>query len=316
MRLPPGTEAKFCYDLLHILIHTKVVKVHDLARKTVLYFLSTYLANNDDSGRNYTIADELCCWIDGLCATTLKDFYSVLQQALHQPYRFTLEFAKVWRDCFGDGAVPRMQFSSLMIQSLRLSNKVSSQFVLLYTQVATNSLLFHDDPIALATTIIEVCRQESLAGHGVYINQLDRFINELLQHKKSGKSGQWAALREHIQLLFSKDRHPLLRLLTKVKQCEPQARIMSSDDLSLLGWEDLTSLVRQASNPIISREDGWGKLSKELKCVLPSLILVRLQCCLPYESTFHDHSKNSHHHHFLCRNQRRRGVPALHFLLK
>lgn len=275
MRLPPGTEAKFCYDLLYIVIHTKIVKVHDSARKAVLHFLSLYLGNHDDSGRNPTTTNELSCWIDGLSAATLGDFHSVLQQVLHQPFRFTLDFANIWRDCFGNRAVPRMPFSSLMIQSLRLIHKVSSQFVLLYVQVATNSLLFYGNPIALATVIKEVYRQERLDGQSVYINRLDRIISELLLNGESDRSRKCVALNEHLQFLFSEDRHPLLRLINRVKQCKPRERILSSNDPLLLGWEDLTLLVRQGSNSIVSREYDQGAFSKELRSVLPALLLVR-----------------------------------------
>lgn len=277
LKLPPGTEAKFCYDLLHILVHTRVIKIHDSARNVVLHFLSSHLDNHDSSGRNPTIAHELSCWIDGLTADTLEDFHSVLQQALYQPFRFTLEFAKIWRDCFGN-TVPPMPFSPLMIQSLLLIKKVSPQFVILYTQVATNSLLFHSSPVDLATTIKELCRQERLDGQSIYINHLERLISF---HERSSGSRDFLAISEHLQSLFSEGRHPLLRLINQMCPCETSKKenMALIEGPTLLGWNDLATLIGQGSNLVAAHENERRKISKQLKSVLPALLLVRLQYC-------------------------------------
>ncbi|GAX15438.1 hypothetical protein FisN_8Lh261 [Fistulifera solaris] len=268
LRLPPGTEAKFCYDLLHILLHTKFVHVYDLAKKTVLYYLSAHLGNHGHSEQRSFVADEISCWIDGLSIATLSDFFSVLQQILQQPYHFTLQFAKIWLDCVGDKAVPRMPFTALMIQSLRLVHQLSSQYTLLYSQVATNALLFHNDPVALATVIKEVHRQEKLGGASVCIDRLVQLIDELFFNERSGESKQLITLGEHLESLFSSSRHPLLCLIQKVK-----IRTSLSISNPSLGWEDVSLLVRQCSNQMMWHETDRKALSNGLKSALPGLLL-------------------------------------------
>jgi hypothetical protein len=264
-------EAKFCYDLLHILLNTKFVRVYDLAKKAVLNYLSAHLGIQGDSEQRIFVVDEISCWIDGLSIATLGDFYSVLQQGLQQPYQFTLQFAKIWLDCVGDKAVPRMPFTALMVQSLRLVHQVPSQFTLLYSQVATNALLFHSNPIALATVIKELHRQEKLDGQSVCIDRLIRLIDEVFLNGGSCKSKQLIVLGEHLGSLFSCNRHPLLCLIQNVKK-----RASLSISNPSLGWEDISLLVRQCSNQMVWYENDRKALSNGLKSLLPGLLLVKL----------------------------------------
>ncbi len=272
---------------MQILIHTKIVRVHDLAKNVALHFLLSYLDNHDSSERSPTIMHELSCWVDGLSSGTLGDFYSVLQQALHQPFRFTLEFAAIWRDRFGNIAVPRVPFSPLIIQSLRLIRKVSPQFVVLFTQVATNSLLFHSSPVALATTIKEFCEQEKSEEQGTCIDHLDGFTSDLL-HEISSGSRTFRALNEHLQLIFPDGQHPLLRLINSVGKIIKRENIQSFDVPSLLSWKDLATLVRQGFNLVVSQHDDEGaRSSKQLESLLPALLLVSLQYCSLSVNPYH-----------------------------
>lgn len=146
--MSPAAQLKCCRDLLKIVLGTNSNLVWEISRELTIKHLSRMLATAEEY--------ELSCWIDGMTTETLNEFFTVLQNT--SGLGSLLLFANAWQQVRPGTTVPSLPASPLLIQALQFLPRASEEFATLVGQIAFKSLLFIENPIALAIFLQQACQ--------------------------------------------------------------------------------------------------------------------------------------------------------------
>jgi len=179
------------------MLTTKSKVVHDRCRQIVSRLLLQILQSRwVDTGSISSIEHECECWIDALTLDSLPEFCKLLHGVSENISALGIiaGIGDAWTQCHDLGP---FEFSLLLVASLNSPNP-SQPFSLLVGQVCTKSLLFHRNPLVLATLIysltqssevINVVKSDINTNLVKYANSLRSFAPEsqAMQIKLLGK---------------------------------------------------------------------------------------------------------------------------------
>lgn len=153
------------------MLQTRSKEVHHKCKQIVETLLIRLFKSRWVGSDSFASVENECqCWMDGLTMESLPSFCKRLQNVSENSLGLIADIGKAWEQCHHFGTI---EFSLLLVDSLNSTDE-SPSFSRLVAQVCMKSLLFHRNPLTLATLIQFLC--EKISGASLIKTNVNRHL--------------------------------------------------------------------------------------------------------------------------------------------
>ena len=144
-----------CRVTLEIMITTKLEIVRRQAQEVAMRMLSAIL-HDTTRGREASecLNYEVGCWLDGLTMKTVAEFSTLISDASSNSLNKAVCLGQAWAHSKLPKPMPTIAVSSVLTTALSSHSEHSISFSMLALQTASRCLLFHKNPLPLASLIL------------------------------------------------------------------------------------------------------------------------------------------------------------------
>jgi hypothetical protein len=247
-----------------------------LAREIALFMFRRVVASRvEDTESQQCLEYEASCWIDGMTMETLPEFCKVIQEASQLSFRSVVAFAEAWTASALPGAMPTLSVSGNLIHVMQRLSKASEAFLLLTCQVAAKCLLYHFNPLPLATIVVHSRKEGTLIDHAFY-NALWAYAHSLVEFNKYTATERNGLVNSMLSSCLSVGSCPRVFVESPSDSMIPKRLGLATN--STFVRDDNKAMARHLSHLVVVSDNDIERKSRldTMKRLLPSAIMVRI----------------------------------------
>jgi len=261
------------YELLmNIMTTTRSPEVYSRAQSICQFMLELAAPFETLKGESrQCLKYEIQCWVDCISVDLIPEFCSILEEASHLHFKSEIFLLQAWKHAALPPPKPSLLVSNILMAAMTGAAEItrSDKLNVLLNQVLAKCLLYHDNPLQLAASVIFIQSSRE-------VNQLNNSIVEysssLVRFGKYSDSERAALLRQMVNSIFSQGSfHCQLASLISEKRNVKK----DSDLLDQIPKDDSFAAMRQLLHmlTISSRDTLQQACLNVARLLLPTVIL-------------------------------------------
>jgi hypothetical protein len=278
----PSVLANSSRAVLEIAMTTTSTCVLALAREIALFMFRRVVSSRvEDTESQQCLEYEASCWIDGMTKETLPEFCKVIQEASQLSFRSVVAFAEAWTASALPGTMPALSVSGNLIHVMQRLSKASEAFLLLTCQVAAKCLLYHFNPLPLATIIVHSRKEGTSIDHAFY-DALWAYAHSLVEFNKYTATERNGLVNSMLSSCLSVGSYPRVFVESPSDSMTPKRLGLATN--STFVRDDNETMARHLSHLVVVSDNDTERKSRldTMKRLLPSAIMVRTRCIVPH----------------------------------
>jgi hypothetical protein len=248
-----------------------------LARDIALYMFRQVVSSRvEDRESQQCLEYEASCWIDGMTKETLPEFCKVIQEASQLSFRSVVSFAEAWTASALPGTMPALSVSANLIHVMKRLSRTSEAFLLLTCQVAAKCLLYHFNPLPLATIVVHSRNEGPSIDHAFY-DALWAYAHSLVEFNKYTATERNGLVSSMLSSCLSVGSYPRVFVESPSDSMIPESLQLATN--STFVRDDNEAMARHLSHLVVVSGNDIDRKSRLniMKRLLPSAIMVRIR---------------------------------------